>query len=484
MTSRGRSTSLSGGARTKRAKSQQAPSEDSKQNSASAPIAPIYKRLPHGPHRLERNEVILHQRARIHGAMLEAVAENGYEGTSVKQIIGLAGVSRRSFYEQFANKEVCFLATFDLIARRELKHMRRAYRDAEGPLESRGRAVYARFAQTVHEDRKAMVLVVLEAPSAGAAGVLRLRRATDACEQMLAYGFAETPGAHALPSAIVRGITGGLHRTVATFLRTRASSERVDLAGEMLRWTMLFQTTAAERMSVRLDAAMNVRMREISSAYGNGRGVAESASRDERSRLLQGVLRLAAREAYGDLSAPQIADEANVPIDAFCEQFDSKEDCFLQALDMIGEELLEIIADPGLASSDWPSAVRTALAAMMRHLGDHPLHARTLVQEAFHAGPEALGRTLELSNSIATLLTNGAPAQANRGLALDAIAGAIWHTIRCHVSDGRMQTLAALSDHLAFVVLAPLIGADTAAEIVTEERRASVACDRHARQSA
>jgi len=123
----------------------------------------------------------------------------------------------------------------------------------------------------------------------------------------------------------------------------------------------------------------------------------------------------------------------------------------------------------------------------MRHLADHPLHARTLVHEAFGAGPEALGRTLELSNSIATLLTEGAPAHARGALAVDAVAGAIWHTIRCQVIGGRTQTLAALSDHLAYVVLAPFIGADAAAEVVTAERRdrrPSVACDRRARQSA
>src|SRR5271154_4249744 len=81
----------------------------------TAQITPIYKRLPHGPHRLERGEVVLHQRARIHGAMVEAIARSGYDRTSVKQVIGLAGVSRRSFYEQFANKEACFLATCDLV---------------------------------------------------------------------------------------------------------------------------------------------------------------------------------------------------------------------------------------------------------------------------------------------------------------------------------------------------------------------------------
>jgi TetR/AcrR family transcriptional regulator len=487
MAPRGRSTSFARGARQKRAKGAQGPQAKGTPRSAPAPIAPMYKRLPHGPHRLQRNEVILHQRARIHGAMVEAVAQNGYEDTSVKQVIGLAGVSRRSFYEQFANKEECFLATFDLLARRELKQMRRAYLSTDGPLESRGRAVYTRFAQTVSLDRNAMVLVVLEAQSAGAAGVLRLRRATSACEQMLAYGYAETPGSQALPMPIVRGITGGLHRTVATFLRSTGNRESIDLADEMLRWTMLFQPTAAERMSKRMDAALNVRMREVASACGNGLGAAETASRDERTRILQGVLRLVTREAYHDLSAPQIADEANVPIDAFCELFDSRDECFVQALDMIGDELLEIAADPALVSVDWPTAVRAVLAELMRYLAEHPLHARTLVQEAFYASPEALGRTIELSNSIATLLTEGAPVRANGRLTIDAIAGAIWHTIRCQVTSGRIQTLAALSDHLAYVVLAPFIGADAAAEVVTEEReprRASVVCGPRARQSA
>src|SRR3984957_20165449 len=80
--------------------------------------APLYERLPHGPHRLGVEAVARNQRSRKHGAMIEALATNGYEHTSVKQVVGLAGVSRRSFYEQFANKQECFLARFDLIAAR------------------------------------------------------------------------------------------------------------------------------------------------------------------------------------------------------------------------------------------------------------------------------------------------------------------------------------------------------------------------------
>src|SRR4029077_15341904 len=103
-------------------------------------IAPLYQRLPRGPHHLGASEVARHQRLRMHGAMVEAVATNGYAGTSVKQIIGLAGVSRRAFYEQCANKQECFLATFDLIAGRGVKRVNDAYRSTEGDLEQRIRA--------------------------------------------------------------------------------------------------------------------------------------------------------------------------------------------------------------------------------------------------------------------------------------------------------------------------------------------------------
>src|SRR5271163_2421137 len=82
---------------------------------------PLYERLPHGPHRLDHNQVVRNQRSRMYGAMVEAVAASGYERASVRQVVALAGVSRRSFYEQFSNKQECFLQAFDVIVARNAK---------------------------------------------------------------------------------------------------------------------------------------------------------------------------------------------------------------------------------------------------------------------------------------------------------------------------------------------------------------------------
>src|SRR5689334_4255912 len=53
------------------------------------------------------------QRVRILDATAIVVAERGYEAATVADIVRAAGVSRSTFYEQFASKEACFLEAYE-----------------------------------------------------------------------------------------------------------------------------------------------------------------------------------------------------------------------------------------------------------------------------------------------------------------------------------------------------------------------------------
>lgn len=53
------------------------------------------------------------QRARLLAAMAEELAERGSGNVTVAHIVDRAGVSRRTFYELFRDREECFLAAFD-----------------------------------------------------------------------------------------------------------------------------------------------------------------------------------------------------------------------------------------------------------------------------------------------------------------------------------------------------------------------------------
>jgi AcrR family transcriptional regulator len=53
------------------------------------------------------------QRARMLSAMFDVVGERGVGAVTVAHVVERSGVSRRTFYESFADREACFLAAFD-----------------------------------------------------------------------------------------------------------------------------------------------------------------------------------------------------------------------------------------------------------------------------------------------------------------------------------------------------------------------------------
>jgi AcrR family transcriptional regulator len=66
--------------------------------------------LPRGRGSLPREEVGRAQRDRLLRAMTAAVAELGYANVRIGDVVDRARVSRQSFYEQFPDKQACFLA--------------------------------------------------------------------------------------------------------------------------------------------------------------------------------------------------------------------------------------------------------------------------------------------------------------------------------------------------------------------------------------
>jgi len=81
----------------------------------SAEYPPELSRLPPGRHGLPREFVVHNQRERLIAGLAEAIAENGYAGTTIAHITRHAAVSRRTFYEHFSSKDECFVAAYDTV---------------------------------------------------------------------------------------------------------------------------------------------------------------------------------------------------------------------------------------------------------------------------------------------------------------------------------------------------------------------------------
>ncbi len=426
-------------------------------------IAPIYKRLPKGPHSITATEVARHQRIRMHGAMIEAVATRGYQNTSVRHVIGLAGVSRRAFYEQFANKEDCFMATFDLIVNRGIARINRAYRSANGGLEQRMRSAFVAFVDEVETNSKALGLVMIDAQAVSPEGLRRLGRTMRMFEGLLSNSFSDPRHPDALPLPVVRAIVGGLRRAAFLRLRDGPTEHLAALSEEMLRWSLLFRSPAVGALRPRpCSNTPFPPMVELEPAA--------PVNADNRTRLLYSVINLALWEGYGELGSLRIADEAGVQIEAFLELFPTPEACYLAALDMLGDELLQLVADPILVSDEWPAAVCRTVDSLTAHLAANPARVVTLAMKVFDAGPPAIERAVDLAHQVATLLTEGAPRRPRGKLVVEGIAGALWHTLHSEVAAGRAHRLPALSEYLSYVVLTPFIGPDRAAQTVARSR--------------
>src|SRR5258707_5111714 len=73
--------------------------------------------LPRGRHKLTSDTVRASQRERLERAIVELVAEHGFESTTVPMVVATARVSSNAFYDFFADKTDCFIAACDEVAR-------------------------------------------------------------------------------------------------------------------------------------------------------------------------------------------------------------------------------------------------------------------------------------------------------------------------------------------------------------------------------
>jgi AcrR family transcriptional regulator len=442
---------------------------------AAPKITPIYARLPRGPHPLGAPGVARNQRIRIHGGMIEAVAARGYPQTSVKLVIGLAGVSRRSFYEQFSGKEECFMATFDLIANRTIKRLNDAYRTAEGNQRQRLRATLQAWGAELEQNPKAMRLAIAESQAAGAEGLRRLQKTTAVCEGLLANaltgrcpaaaeGEGDADDPETLPLPVVRAIVGGLRRATQMRLRDDDTEDLEPLVGEMVKWSLLFKSPALGRLRPRHCAnppfpqALEL---EPDACGGESR----------RGRVLRSAIETGLRERkFADLSSPRIAEGAGLPFEAVTELYPDPGACYLEALDVLGDELLQLIATPELVSAEWPAAVCATIDTLLAYLAGSPARLMTLTVKAPEAGPAAITNIGELAYELATLLTEGAPRRPRTRIATEGIAGGLWNILYCEALVGRGHRLPLLSEYISYVVLTPYLGAEAAVEAIVASR--------------
>ena len=180
------------------------------------------------------------QRGRLVDAMAQMVAEKGYPATTVADVVERAGVSRRTFYEQFADKEACFLAAYDVGLTVVLGRIKDAVEvDPAAGWRDRARSgVEAFLALLASEPAFARALQV-EILTAGPAALERragmLTMFSGVWRGVHERARAEEPTLPELPDEVFTVLTAGFEELVRDCIRTRGTAALPELAERILR---------------------------------------------------------------------------------------------------------------------------------------------------------------------------------------------------------------------------------------------------------
>jgi len=157
-------------------------------------------RLPPGRHGLPREFVARNQRERLIAGLAEAVAENGYAGTTIAHITRHAAVSRRTFYEHFNSKEECFVAAYDTV----MTELRRRVDDAFNQEDEWAQAVRAGIAAMLGYLSSEPHLARLSMVEALVAGPVVVERYDAAIQGLVPYFEAGRDGR---PAEVLAGLS-------------------------------------------------------------------------------------------------------------------------------------------------------------------------------------------------------------------------------------------------------------------------------------
>jgi AcrR family transcriptional regulator/DNA-binding MarR family transcriptional regulator len=183
---------------------------------------------------LPREHVSEIQRMRILAAMAEVASERGAGSVTVAHVVSRAGVSRRTFYDLFSDREECFLAAFDEAVGRVSALVLEAY-GRPGSWRERLRAgLWATLVWLDAEPATARMCVV-EALAAGPRVLERRAVLLRALVAAVDEGRGDVPRRATQPPPLAaEGVVGAVLSVIHTRLLERGAKPLTGLLGELM----------------------------------------------------------------------------------------------------------------------------------------------------------------------------------------------------------------------------------------------------------
>jgi AcrR family transcriptional regulator len=194
----------------------------------------------------------------------------------------------------------------------------------------------------------------------------------------------------------------------------------------------------------------------------------------QRSRLIDALAEEIVEKGYRDVTVADIVKRAGVARNTFYKNFANKEQCFLAAADVAGQEAMRrISAAVAEAGDSWAEKVRAAISEFLAFAAGESALTRVFIVDSLAAGPAAADRYERTVRAVVPLLALGRKCRPNgtflpETLEETIVGGIFWIVYQRIVLDRPDELREALPELVEFA-LTPYLGAEHAKRVAEGE---------------
>jgi AcrR family transcriptional regulator len=433
------------------------------------------RRLRPGPG-IPREEVVANQRERLYGAMVASVSARGYVATTVNDLVELSGVSSRTFYDLFDDKQACFLAALEAMIQAAIAYAAQSAGEVVGEerpggvdLPSKGHEGKASweerawwgfdaFAEMVVAQPAAARMALVESYAAGPEAMVPVENAVAGFEWLTRQLIEQSPERAGMPAEMIAAHIGAQQEITRTRLREGKEDELPALMEEIFALMLSYRPPPEP---LRLAGRPPKFGPETIDAH------------DHAERALRAFAVVVAEQGYVNTTVEMVLKRAQMSATTFYAHFHGKEDAMMAAIDSAGAQLVAAILPAFKRAPDWAEGARAGFGALCNFLASRPALARLITVEVYAAGSGAVQRRVETLQPLEGVVTQGyRRAPETPTIASEAIAGAVNTLTYKRIRDSGPESLPSLAPILTYIALSPFVGAKEAARVANGDGRA------------
>jgi AcrR family transcriptional regulator len=178
------------------------------------------------------------------------------------------------------------------------------------------------------------------------------------------------------------------------------------------------------------------------------------------------MLEVVGSTGYEDASVRMVLDRTGLYRQAFYDNFDDKDACYLDAFDFGVAQLEAVVIAAAASEESWRGRLRAGLTALLDTLDADPTLGRALVVEVHAGGPEALARRAKAMKRVTDFIDSarddGEGSESPPPIAAEGIVAGMHAVLHARLAAGDGDGFRALLPEFMYFAVLPYFGSDAA----------------------